>query len=465
MKRELGSFERALVISDRHAPFHIVSVLRLENAPPSHILRQALRMLQLHHPFLAARLVRERGRYYFTKIEELPNPLHTLPRWNDSHWVQIAEVETNTRMDVFTGPLFRCTYLFNPGSQRGEIIITFYHAIVDSSSIARLLDELLRICAFFLSEKTVTAYEYPPSPPVESRFPSAFRGLRLIPPALRFAVRQIRDEMAYRRQTRGKRIPPLYKKPTRAHILSLELPENLTQSLVQRTGKEGLTLNSVLNAALLIALNRKLYAGQHVPMRTFSVEDLRPHVHPTLEPEHLACYISMLRHTVLVEGGADLWELSRNLHEKIYSSRNSGDKFVVNTMTESLIKMAVRLKSFRMSATALNYGGVIPIQPAYENIRVLGVHGFLSVFDLGPEFSAGAQIFNNKLCWDFMYLDLDMTRDEAKAVVEEIKSILSFAVWGGSSTRPTKASSPILSPQQEPGRGQEEERHPNQYSP
>ena len=63
MKRELGTFERALIIADKYAPFHSVSVLRLEGAPSPEIVRNALKVLQNHHPFLSARLLQEKGRY------------------------------------------------------------------------------------------------------------------------------------------------------------------------------------------------------------------------------------------------------------------------------------------------------------------------------------------------------------------------------------------------------------------
>jgi hypothetical protein len=59
---------------------------------------------------------------------------------------------------------------------------------------------------------------------------------------------------------------------------------------------------------------------------------------------------------------------------------------------------------------------------------VIGVHGFPPTFDLGPELFAQAHIFNNQLFLDFVYLDADMTRDEAIATTEEIRTILAHAV-------------------------------------
>jgi hypothetical protein len=428
LKRELGILERALLIADQHAPFHIVSVLQLENAPSPHILKQALQILQNRHPFLRSRLLYEKGKYYLAKLVEPALPFYFLPRWNADHWVYVAEVELAKRIDALSGPLFRCTYLYSEAHERGDIIFSFFHPIVDASSVSQFLHELLTVCASLMDQKTISPYELPPTPPAESRFPPAFRGLPLALLQLRYAFRQMIDELAYQMQTRGKRIPPLHNHASHGHILSTQLSEDLTESLAQRARKEGMTLNSVLNAAMLLAVNRHLYAGQQVPMRTFSFASLRPYVQPPLGDEDLACYISLLRYTVLVSGGVDFWSLARNLHKKIYSSLKSGDKFVAATLAEPLMKMVTGSKSFRMASTALNYSGVVPVQSSYGNIRVMGLHGFVSVYDLGPEFSSEAQIFKDQLFWDFMYLEADMSREEAKAIVEEIKSILKAAL-------------------------------------
>jgi len=428
MKRELGIFERALVISDQHAPFHMVCVLRLEGTPSPKILKQALRSLQNHHPFLKVHLLKEKGRYYFETLQNPGIPFHVLPRWNDEHWAPVAEVELGTRMDVTSDPLFRCTYLFNANQKNTEIILTFFHPILDAASAGQLMHELLTTCTALMNEKTVTVFELPPNPPVESRFPSAYRGLRLSLQTLRYVVQQISDEISYRVRTRNKRIPPLLAGTTRGHFLSIQLPENLVDSLSRRARLENVTFNTLLNTAMLIAVNRHLYAGKYVPMRTFSFVDLRPYVEPPLPNENLACYISMLRFTVSVEGGIDFWHLAHQLQLKIYRSLKSGDKFVAATMSESLLKMVTRLKSFRMGSTALNYNGVSQIQPNYGAIKVRDIHGYVSAYDLGPELSGQAQLFNDKLIWDFVYLDADMSRDEAKAIVEEIKSILNSSI-------------------------------------
>lgn len=427
MKRELGIFERAQFVADQYAPFHIVGVLQLENAPPPHLVKRSLTVLQKRHSFLSMRLMHERERYYFVPMSELSLPFRNLPRWNDEHWIQIAETELAIRVDAFTGPMFRCTYLYGASQPRAEIVFTLSHLIADAVSASHLLHELMTICASLADRIHVAVSKLSPAPTLESRFPPAFMGWRMIIRTLRYALVQMGDEISYRIRTTGKRVPhvPSVKSPGR--ILSLRLSEDEIELFAQRARKEGVTLNSALNAVLLLAVNRHLYSGKGLPMRTFSFADLRPYVEPPLHAENLGLYISMMRYTIDVKGDTDFWSLAGDLHRKIYSSLKSGDKFIAAGMSESLLKMLTRFKTIRTCASALNYSRVIPLQPRYGSIKVLEVHGFVSAFDFGPEMASQAQMFDNRLFWDFIYMDADMSEKTAKAIVNEIRGILGSA--------------------------------------
>jgi len=428
MKRELGSFERALVIADQYAPFHSVYVLQLESPPPSQIVGKALKFLQKRHPFLRARLLQDNGNYFFASLVEPMLPFRVWPRWNDTHWIKVVEVELEAHVEQTIDPMFRCTYLYDENQKHAEIILTFFQPIVDAVSAGCLMEELLTMCASFMNEGTVTASELDPAPSQESRFPSAFGGFRLSLLSLGYIFRQAMDEFLYRIQTRGKRTPPLHKKTSHGHIISTCFPEPLVATLIRRADMEKVTLNSLLNAALLIAVNRHLYAGKNIPMQTFSFWDMRPYVEPPLSNEHLGSYISTLRHSIPVEGGVNVWQLARSLQQKFYRSLKSGEHFVAAATLETLVKSLTNMKSFRMGATALNFHADSQLKTRYEKFTVHELHGYVSAYALGPEFSGQTRFFNDQLVWDFTYLEADMREQEAQAIVEEIKSILNSAV-------------------------------------
>src|SRR5688572_14813483 len=418
--RNLGVFERALWRSDQHAPFNVVSILRLEHPPTPEIIQQALGLLQKRHPLLQT-CIREKK---FVRLSDPSFSFKITEQQGDIHWLEIVEHEMNTRLNPESG-LFRGSYIYN--SSHADLFLTFHHSIMDSASVVHLLDELLQICTGALyTDETMHPTLLEVAPPVEEQFPASFKGLPGFIKTTKYAFAQMADELHYQWRIRGKRIPSVH---LGAHgfPLTLTIPESLVDALSKRCRENKVTLNSLLNASILLAANRYLYGGSPTPMRTFTFADLRPYTIPPTPAEHLANYISMLRYTIDVSGESDIWKLTSDLHNKIYRSLKQGDKFPASKMSESLIKMFVGLKSMRMGSTALNYSGAIPLEPQYGEIKVKSLHGFLSGFDLGPEVPAQARLFNNKLVMDFMFLETDMDRESAGKIVEEVRAILERA--------------------------------------
>jgi NRPS condensation-like uncharacterized protein len=412
--RSLGTFERALFISDQHSPFNVVTVLRLKNPPAPQVVESALRALQARHPLLQAGI--RHGRF-----ERTSPPF--IFRVTQPDWLSLVEQEMNMRLESEHN-LFRGIYNYLP--QHADLILTFHHAIMDAASGMNLLDELLRLCA---SDETPLLSPLKVAPPVEENFPRRHKGVQGALQIMRYALAQMADEMRYQLKVRGKRTPPV-NLGGRGFASTLRLPEDLVDVLAKRCRAEKVTLNSLLNSALVLAVNRHLYNGASLPMRTFSFADLRPHTVPPLPAENLANYISMLRLTAEVSGQGNIWGLAKDVHAKIYRALKQGEKFTAALVSEALMKMFTRMKSMRMGAVGLSYGGAVPLKAQYGNINVTGLHAFLSSFDLGPEVSCQARLFNHELWLDFMFLETDMDRTMAEKIVREVKAILEEAGRG-----------------------------------
>ena len=260
----------------------------------------------------------------------------------------------------------------------------------------------------------------------EKLLPPSHQGLNKIKNMTRFGFFQFIDELTFWWKNFFKRKPQVYT-GGKGKVLSTTLSNELVNQLAIQSRSNKVTLNSLLNAAQALAVNRILYNRQDVRMATHTFADLRPYlVHP-LPIHQLGSWITLFRIFLDVVGNSDIWVLAENLHNKIYKSINRGDKFNSFLASELLLKMMTGVK-IRFGAAALNYSGVIPLQNQYGPIKVLDVHGFVSGFDLGPEFSSQARIFNDKIIWDFIYLDTDMDQAVAMRVLDEIHYILQEAV-------------------------------------
>jgi hypothetical protein len=211
-------------------------------------------------------------------------------------------------------------------------------------------------------------------------------------------------------------------------ILEMNLDRETSAALSRRSRKEGVTLHSILSAALIKAVHTHLYDGSGGAFRHFFTTDLRPYLKPAVEPGLLGSYFSLMRLTIPLESPPDIWDLARTFQHLIQRTLKRGDKFFVNLTTDMMMRMILRQKSTRMGTTGLSY--TIPFdQPERSEIcRLLNIHAYSSNFVMGPEYTAFVRLFQGKLCWDIVYLDSDMDGEKAERIAGDIRSILQFSV-------------------------------------
>lgn len=423
MRRKLGRMETAQAISNDFHAFNVAAVLRLVNGPSEEILTNALAYLQRRHPLLGVHIEKEKKRFFFVSDGTPTIPLTVVERKEGDHWRQVAEEEINTKFDLSEGPLVRVTYLVGPGEEKeSEIIVTFQHSIVDAVSGASFFHELLLYCDGVESDEA-----FDPLPSADGLFPPAFRGMGQKWKLFLFMLRQMGDEFLFQLRSMGKRKPPVHPNGT-CKTLSVMFSKELTYALSSASRKRRITLNNVLTAGLLISVQKHLYNGEAFPMRYINTADLRPYLVPPPGDRYFGSYFSMMRYTVNMRKGLKVWDLARELNDISYEPLKRGDKFCTLLMSVAMMRMLFRFKSFRMSAAALSFTGVVFLKKRYGEIVVLDIHAFPSNFSVGPEYSAVARLFDDRFCWDFLYLDGDMGREQAVVLADEVRMILESAV-------------------------------------
>lgn len=420
MARPLGRFETAAALSHDHAPFVVVAVVELDGGPAPDRLAAALASLQRRHPLLQVRIT-ERGRGYGYDTNGVgPIPLSLVARSDGEHWQRVAELELNRRIDDRHGPLVRCTYL-QPAvpSASCELVLTLHHAIVDGVSGAHLLHELLECCAG-AAEVEVAATAGLPLP-ADARLPRPAWGLSGLRRRLAFLGREAAGEALYRLRSAGERrsVPAA----TSCRLLPVRLSRDATSTLVRATRRRRLTLPSALNAAFLLAVRRHLHGCRSGLARYMTFADLRPYLEPPVAAQELGSYITMLRHTTRIDGD-DFWELARRICCQVEVALRRGDKLTSALLCETMMRLVLGQKRHRMATVAVSYSGSARLERRYGGLQVRGVHGFVSNFSLGPEYTAQARLLWGELVLDVVYLDDEMERSLALVLAEDILETL-----------------------------------------
>jgi len=422
MERQLGKMEQGIVFVDDFSSLIIVVALRLVNGPPPEILQQALAMLQRRHPLLRVQIERKGGRLYFQEPAQIPPiPLQVGERQDDLQWQTDAETETNLKLDPTTAPLMRVRYLYSAGQDApSEIIFACHHTIMDAASGVSFCHELLSLCGTMCAGQPIEERE-PLSlmPPAEALYPPAFQGVGRLWRTATFLLRQMTNEVAYRRRMGARRRPPVH--PTvHTRFLPVQLAPDATARFIRRARRERVTLNSGLVAAELLAVRKYLYQNQAMPMRAIAFADLRPHLKPPVPPENLGAYFAMLQYTVQIDDQQDLWELAREIQQKIYRMTKHGDKFVTPLLTKALFQMMSKQIEFRMGAAGVSYSSTAGLRQSYGSIRLVGLHGLFPNNNLGPEYGIFARLLFDRLWLDIFFMEEDMDRQTAQTIADEI---------------------------------------------
>lgn len=428
MKRKLGKFETASAITGENAAWNIIAVIFLEGLPSQEVVRQALDILQGRYPLLRVRLIKEGGSHFFESGEISALPLNVIDREGDDHWIAVAEDNLNYQFDQQQGPLMQCTFLTG-GANIGEIIIAAHHSIVDGTSVDNFSHELVELCTKIASGSEVEDLDPRDlALPVEEYFPPEYKGFNLRWKTLAYFLKQMADEFKYQLSTRGKRKPPIDTNAC-AKIIQIQTAEEITSRLVKKARKERVTINSVVNAAVLLSVQKHLYGGAESLYRYMSMAGLRPYLEPVPPVDQMGSYIAPMRYTIQVFAGDDLWSLAQRINDQIYKAMKRGERYLASITSAQFLRMTFSLNRFRMSATAISYtsSSIRPSQ-SYEPFKITAIRGFVSNFGMGPEFSGLVGLYDDELCWDMLYLDSDMDQEGAQLISDEIQHILESAV-------------------------------------
>jgi len=420
--RKLAGLEHAMRITEEHTPFSVVAVLRLAGDLSPAALRRALDTLQQRHPLLRARILPAGKEYAFHFDAERPIALDVGERPPADGWIAVAQEEMQRRLDMTAGPLARCRYLAGPSG--GDLIFTLHHTIADGVSGVHLFRELLALCAGQPLDEPPDRDEG--QVPAAGLFPDDYTGLGYTLAAAGFMRRQMADEMAFRWGSIGVRKAPIAA-AGRCCFLPIRFGAEITNALIQASRRHRVTLNAILSAGMLMAVQRQLYPSPRVPLRHIVFADLRPRLRRDVPASALGCFLTMYRFTTTVEATRDFWSFAGDVQDSTMRAARSSERYMAYAMSPGMMKMLFRMKAFRMGATALSYTGPLTLPTDYGRFEVTGLHAFAGNMTLGPEYSALVRLFRGELWWDILYLDSDMDAAGAQRIAHEMQAILEGA--------------------------------------
>jgi hypothetical protein len=186
------------------------------------------------------------------------------------------------------------------------------------------------------------------------------------------------------------------------------------------------TLNGLLCSLFARLFLHEVLRRTSGSVRVMTFRDLRQRVTPNLPPDQALCGISMMRRLLYVDRG-QIWKVARQASDGFADSGRSGEAFFANRMAPSVVRMAVRSKTMRMTDVAVTTPLVRLRRPKSKQL-IRSVYGFVSALPISSPISVTAATTADAINIGFTYLDSEFSTarmaEIAECFMSDIRSVI-----------------------------------------
>jgi len=357
-ERKVTPIERSLSFS----PFAIVTmVARVRGDVSGRMLADAVSKVQQRHPLLRARIVEDRAHdLWFTSEGAGEIPIEVVPRESEEHWVQVFHEACQVPFEFDARPAIRFILVQSPAVS--ELIILCHHIICDGLSLAYLAKDLM----IHLGDPERDVEVLPDPVPLDrGSMPQDVSVGRIA----QFFVNRINRKWAQARvffdQEDYRALCEAYWRDYTHRMLSIELSEAQTSTLVDRCRREQVTVNTALTAAFVGA--QVVVQGDRPYHSTIGIAgSVRDRLREPVG-EGMGFYAGVVTCKCGYDVKTSFWENARQFHDRItplYTNKVLFQDLLTWCYLDSSILEALNFKRL---------GGLVsPDSPRYDKLSAFG---------------------------------------------------------------------------------------------
>lgn len=338
-------YERKVTPLERmftRAPYAVVTVVaRIKGNVSEDMLIKAVSKVQQRHPNLRVRIKDDDNHQpWFTSEEVGDIPIEIVPRGSDEHWIQVYHKACRIPFEFDTQPAIRFILVQSPSVS--ELIIMCHHIICDGMSLAYLARDLMN----HLGDPTRGVEILPDPEPITSDTIPQNVSLN---PIIKFFVNRMNkkweNDKIFFDQEDYRDLNEAYWTNFTHHMLTVELSEAETSTLVERCRNKGVTVNTALTAAFAGA-QTVVQGDKPYHSKIAIAGSLRDRL-PKPAGEVMGFYAGLVTPKFKYNRNKGFWENAQRLHQKakgLYTDKNLFMAAVFNAHFESAIREATTFK-------------------------------------------------------------------------------------------------------------------------
>ncbi len=345
MPENIYKYERKVTAFEQlfsYSPFSIVTVVaRIKGNITVDMLMNAVDKVQQRHTNLRVR-IRTDPEYnpWFTTEDIKEIPIEIISRESENHWIKIHHEASQIPFRFNERPAIRFILVHSP--EISELIILCHHIICDGLSLAYLARDLM----VHLGDPAKEAEILPDPVPIDrNNLPKDVS----VNPVAKFFINRInkgwRKDKVHFDQEDYRNLNEAYWMNANHQILSIELSESQTASLVERSKDENTTVNSALTTAFVGA--QQVVQGSKKDLSSIGIAgNLRDRLQ-TPAGEGMGFFAGMVTLDYSYDEKMGFWENARRLNQKVqplYTNKNLFKEGLMWCHLEQAILEAINFK-------------------------------------------------------------------------------------------------------------------------
>jgi hypothetical protein len=345
IERKVSPLERFLSFS----PYSIVTVVaRIKGTITEDMLKEAVHKAQQRHANLRVRMRwDEEHEPWFTSEDVKEIPVELVPRESDDHWIEVQHEEGKRPFEFDERPAIRFILIQSPDVS--ELMILCHHIICDGLSLAYLARDLM----VYLGDPSKVVEILPDPVPID--LDNLPKGVSTNP-VVKFFINRMnkgwRKERVHFDQEDYRNLNEAYWMNAEHRMLSIELSEPQTSSLVKQCREENTTVNSALTTAF-VGAQQIVQDGKKGLSNVFIAGNLRDRLQKPAG-EEMGFFAGAVTLDFSYDERKGFWDNARSLHQKVqplYTNKNLFKDGLMWCHLEPAILEAINFKRL---------GGLVP---------------------------------------------------------------------------------------------------------
>ncbi|MBC1219225.1 alcohol acetyltransferase [Nostoc sp. UCD121] len=425
--RKLGCLEQVMeILNSRAKTWNIVTISRIKGHICEENLAQALDVIQCRHPRLNSQIIRSTNSLSFQNQGTAKIALRVVRHLNNEQWQEVVYEEMNKEIDSSQG-LLRVVLVHLLGDEHiSYLITTIHHAIADGLSSIRLHSEILTWCERIVSGEPIhPVTSLTPLPPIEQLMPEWTKGFRGKINSIIFLLQLGFQKIWNQPKTLGFHKYVSIAKRT-SNIIHRQLDQDLTQKFVNHCRQEKTTVHSALCAVLMFTVARKIIKGNRKDVRVncLSYFDLRRYLEPAISDDRMAVLASSAMGFHTIRRNMSIWELAREVKQKLEFSKESGDLFKMILIAKHLIYFCFIFPKQVAATVSVSNVGKVNVPTIYGEFELEEISFAGSNALYAGLFVIHASTFKGKMLLNFVFSQPSIDQNDMEILVNNVMSYI-----------------------------------------